>query len=167
MFARRIDEQDDSLLLGVSQHHPVTNRDDVVLIGVAAVCALIAHVAVAGSDVLALVAHSGRTLANEEPSVLTEIILPRIGVVLGFVEHQRLVVDAAMVGRLFGMHGPGNASGVIAVAPIHERLRIRVSGSSRERKPDFGVDSIVDAAAVAAHAGPRNDLTAAVIGEVR
>ena len=74
-------------------------RHHVVLIGLAAVGAVVEQRAIARPDILALMAFAAGALADEEIAVLAEIIAPRIGVVGGLVEHQRPPVHPAGIGR--------------------------------------------------------------------
>ena len=71
------------------------HRDHVMLIGLAAVGAVVDQRATAGADILALMTFTSRTLPDEKIAMFAEIIAPRIGVVRRLVEQQRLAVDLA------------------------------------------------------------------------
>src|SRR5580700_12118210 len=101
-------------------------------------------------DILALVAEPGGALADIVIAVLAKIIAPRIGVILRLVGEQRLVVDPAAIRRVLVAATEPDTPGEIAIAPIHERLRVGVSGRLRHGKADFGIDGGIGAAAVTA-----------------
>ena len=112
-------------------------------------------------------ADAARTLANLRVARLAEIVAPWIGEVLrrGFVEHQRLVVALAAVGRAFAVQ-PADAAGFVAIAPRVERLRFGESGCPCQRKPDLRVDVIVGAATISFIARVGDQLAGREIGEI-
>src|SRR5580700_10365018 len=116
-------------------------------------------------DILALVAEPGGTLADVIIAVLAKIIAPRIGVILRLVGEQRLVVDPAAIGRILVASAEPDTPCEIAIAPIHERLRVGVSGPLRHGKADFRIDGGIGAAAMAARTGAGQDVARRVIGE--
>ena len=88
-----VDEQIDRLLLARAHDHAVMRRHDFVLVGLAAVGALIHQRAIAWPDVLALMAFAAGALADEIAAMLAEIIAPWVRVVAParLVEDQRPV----------------------------------------------------------------------------
>ncbi len=141
---------------------------DGVLIGQAAVGLGVVEHAISGPDVLALVAIAAGALADEKIAQFAEIVAPRIGEIFRrrLVEHQRLVVELAMVRRALAPEPP-NGSGVVAIAPRHEGLRLDVARRVGDRKPHAGIDMIVGAAGHFFPAGILDQIARAVISEIR
>ena len=100
--------------------------------------------------------------------VFAEIIAPRIGIIFrrGFVEHQRLEIDAAAIRRVLAAARMRRASGLVAIAPIHEGLRIGEGGRLVERKADIGIDRFVGDAVIALEAGIGKQSPDRIISEV-
>src|SRR6185437_108310 len=107
------------------------------------------------------------TLADEEVAQLAEIVAPGIGEIFRrrFIEHQRLVVEFAVIGRALLALAPDDARS-IAIAPRHEGLRFHVSRRIGDRKAHIGVNMIVGAAGHFSPAGVLDQLAGAVIGEI-
>src|SRR5271154_6651684 len=90
----------------ITRHAPddaVAHRDHLILVGLAAVGAIVAQLAYARPDIFALVTEPGRTLGHGIIAMLAEIVAPRIGVVLGLIVKERYLVDAAAVRRVLAM----------------------------------------------------------------
>src|SRR6202035_4980370 len=153
MLAGLVDHEIERTVAGRAHDDAVADGDDVLLIRIAAAGALDMLEAKARPDILALVAEPGGALADVIAAVLAKIIAPRISVIFRFIGEQRLVIDPAAVGRSLVAATEPDAPGEIAVAPIHERLRVGVSGRLRHGKADFGIDGGIGAAASAARAG--------------
>src|SRR6185437_15455504 len=96
-------------------------RGDGVLIRQTAVGLRVGEHAVSGTDVLALVTVAAWALADEKIPQFAEIVAPGIGEIFRrrFVEHQRLIVDLAMIRRALAPEPPDDAA-VVAIAPRHE-----------------------------------------------
>src|SRR5208282_3756695 len=122
------------------------------LIRIAAIGALVAQQAGAWPDILSLVTEPGGALPHVIIPMLAKVIAPRIGVILRLVIDQGLGVDPAAVGRVLAATAERDPTGEVAVAPIHERLRVGVGRPLRHRKSDFGVDREIGATALAFHA---------------
>ena len=150
---------------GRAQHDAVARGDHVVLVGLAAVGALDALGAEARPDVLTLVAEAGRTFANVEIAMFAEIIAPGIGVVDGLIRDQKLAIDPAAIERRLAERSERYASGLVAVAPMQERLRIGKGRGLGQREVDPGIDRIVGAARVPPHAGAGQEVARAVVGK--
>src|SRR5262249_3086066 len=133
----------------------------------AAVCALNALLAGRRTDVLTLMAKTARALADIEIAMLTEIIPPRIGIVVrgGFVQNEPLSVDTAAIGPHPIQKSQSRASGRVAVPPIPEGLGSGEGGRVGERETDLGVDGIIRNPAVALEAGAGEQVARAVVGE--
>src|SRR5262249_21182824 len=97
-----------------------------------------------------------------------EIIAPRIREVTGsgFIGHQRHAVDAAAIGGRIAAASHADAAGLVAVAPVHERLRIGKSRCFRNRKAYLGIDCIVGAPGPSLHAAAWDEIARRVVGEV-
>src|ERR1700685_475740 len=140
VLAGLVDHEIKRVVAGRAHDNAVGDRDDIFLIGIAAPGALDMLQAKSRPDILALVAEPGWTLADVIIAVLAKIIAPRIGIILRFVGEQRLVVDPAAVGRILVASAKPDTPGEIAIAPIHERLRVCISRRLRHGKADFGID---------------------------
>ncbi len=111
-------------------------------------------------------AHAVGALSDLEIARFAEIVLPGVAVIFpgGFIEHERLVVPLAAVGIALGGR-KRDAACQIAVAPVHEGLRVGKGGSLLDRKADLRVDREILIAALSAIAAVGNDLTRRTIGE--
>src|SRR6478736_5210236 len=148
MGASCVDEKIDGLLLWRAQNEAVVSGNDLMLVGLATVRAIIEDRARAWADILALVAFSPRTLTDEKAPMLAEIVAPRIRGIAGsaLVENQRSSVDIARIGLVFPARAAHRSSGEVTIAPIVERLRIGESRRLLERKAQPRVHSVVGAA---------------------
>src|SRR5262249_44630195 len=152
---------------GRAQHDAAACGDHVVLVGLATVGALDALCAGAWPDVLTLVAEARRTFADVEIAMLAEIITPGIGVVDGLVRDQELAVDPAAIERRLAERPERHAASLVAVAPVHEGLRVGKGRRLGERKADLGIDRVIGAARVSPHAGALHEVARAVVGKYR
>src|SRR5271169_6767473 len=112
-------------------------------------------------------AEARRTLADVKVAVFAKVIAPWIGVVFRLVVDQGNGVDAAAIGRRLAVAVEADTTGKIAIAPIHEGLRIDVIRSLRHRVGDFRINCRVNAAASALHAGTGEKVAGRVEGEIR
>src|SRR4029450_9429437 len=146
---------------------PVAHRNDIVLIRLPGVRSLNGLLARRWTDVLGVVAETAWALSDIEVAMLTEIIPPGIGVVVGggFIQHEHLPVDTATIGPHPIRESGAGASGRLAIPPIHERLGIGEGGRVGEGKADLGIDSVIGDPAFAPEAGAGKYLPGSVIAE--
>src|SRR6202171_474984 len=153
VLAGLVDHEIKRAIAGRAHDDAVGDRDDVLLIGIAAAGALDMLQTKARPDILALVAEPRGALSDIVIAVLAEIIAPRIGVILRLVGEQGLVVDPAAVGRILVAAAQRATAGEGAISPIHGPLRVGVSQTLRHGKADFGIDREIGAATSATRAG--------------
>ena len=113
-------------------------------------------------------ASARRALADEKIPVFAKIIAPRIGIILrcAFVEHEWLEIDPAAIGRVLAAAWRRRPAGLVAIAPIHEGLRIGEGGRLVERKTDIGVDGCVGDTVIALEAGIGEQSPGRIISEI-
>src|SRR6185437_14278211 len=155
-------------LLARAQDDAVVHGDDRLLIGLAAVGAVIELLAEARADVLALMAFAAGALSDREMAVFAEVIAPGIAIIAaaGLVEDERAAVDLALVAGVLGADAARRAAGEVAVAPTVERLRIRVGGRLLHREAQPRIDRRVGAAGhVGLEPGIGNERAGRIIAE--
>ena len=139
VLVRGVDHEPHGFLPGRAQNRAVAHRDHVVLVLGAAVVAEARAVAVAGADVLALVAHAARAPRQIERAAFAEIVAPRIGVDAAG-DAVRIVLRVGEGGRLgereadVGIDGRVGAAVVAAIAGVGREVAGRVIREGRRQR---------------------------------